>query len=545
MTERRSPARPTPGQSPTVERRSPAEALRRRIGIDVGGTNTDAVLLDGTAVIHAVKTPTTPDVTTGITTALRALLREAASPGPIHALMIGTTHFTNAVVQRRDLTRVAAVRIGLPASASLPPFVDWPPDLAALVRGEVVMLEGGHEYDGRPIVPFDERGMRQAARRIKAAGLTSVGIASVFSPLNAECEARAAAILREEHPDAAITLSHQLGRIGLLERENATLLNAALVDLARRTTRAFTEAIGASGLAAPLYLTQNDGTVMLASVAEAYPVYSFASGPTNSMRGAAFLSGLADAIVIDVGGTTTDIGSLRHGFPREANNVVEVGGVRTLFRMPDLLSLGLGGGSLVTDDGGAVGPRSVGYRLVAEGRVFGGATLTATDVAVAAGLTDLGDRARVAGLPGGTVTRAVARMHAMIDEGVDRMKTDAREEPLIAVGGGCFLVPERLPGVSEVVHVRHQAVANAVGAAIAQVSGEIDQIFQNLSREDALAAAQRLAETRAIEAGAEAASLQVVDVEDLPLAYLPGNSLRVRVRVVGEISSEGASTTSR
>jgi len=527
--------RPTADQSPTVERRSPAKALRRLIGIDVGGTNTDAVLLDGTRVVHAVKTPTTADITSGITTALRTLLREMSVGGTVDAIMIGTTHFTNAVVQRRDLTRVAAVRIGLPASASLPPFVDWPEDLAALVRGEVVMLEGGHEYDGRPIVPFDERGMREAARRIRAGGLTSVGIASVFSPLNAECETRAAAILREEHPDATVTLSHQLGRIGLLERENATLLNAALVDLARRTTRAFTAAIAASGLAAPLYLTQNDGTVMLASAAEAFPVYSFASGPTNSMRGAAFLSGLADAMVIDVGGTTTDIGSLRHGFPREANNVVEVGGVRTLFRMPDLLSLGLGGGSLVSDDGSAVGPRSVGYRLVEDGRVFGGTTLTATDVAVAAGLTDLGDRGRVAGLSGDLVKRAVARMHAMVEEGVDRMKTDAREEPLIAVGGGCFLVPERVPGVSDVVHVPHQAVANAVGAAIAQVSGEIDQIFQSLSRDEAIAAAGRLAEARAVEAGADAATLKVVDVEDLPLAYLPGHSLRVRVRVVGDV----------
>jgi N-methylhydantoinase A/oxoprolinase/acetone carboxylase beta subunit len=508
----------------------------RRIGIDVGGTNTDAVLLDGEAVVQAVKTPTTPDVTSGITAALRALLAAAGPTGPIDAVMIGTTHFTNAVVQRRDLTRVAAIRIGLPASASLPPFVDWPEDLAGLVRGEVVMLEGGHEYDGRPIVPFDETGMCDAARRIRAAGITSVGIASVFSPLNAECERRAADILRQEHPEVAVTLSHELGRIGLLERENATLLNAALVDLARRTTRAFTEALRVSGLAAPLYLTQNDGTVMLAATAEAFPVYSFASGPTNSMRGAAFLSGLADAIVVDVGGTTTDIGSLRRGFPREANNVVEVGGVRTLFRMPDLLSLGLGGGSLVADDGRSVGPRSVGYRLVEQSRVFGGDTLTATDVAVAAGLMDLGERGRVAGLAADVVKTALARMHAMIDEGVDRMKTDAREEPLIAVGGGCFLVPERLPGVSEVVHVRHQAVANAVGAAIAQVSGEVDQIFQNLTRDAAIAEARRLAEQRAIGGGADAGTLQVVEVEDLPLSYLPGNSLRVRVRVVGDIA---------
>src|SRR5262249_25809275 len=143
---------------------------------------------------------------------------------------------------------------------------------------------------------------------------------------------------------------------------------------------------------------------------------------------------------------------------------------------------------------------------------------------------------RVADLPVHLVARALARIHATIEEGVDRMKTDALEEPLIAVGGGCFLVPERLPGVSEVIHVRHQAVANAVGAAIAQVSGEVDQTFQDLSREAAIAEARRLAESRALAAGAERGTLQTVDVEDLPLAYLPGNSLRVRVRVVGDVA---------
>jgi len=128
----------------------------RRIGIDVGGTNTDAVLLEDDRVVHAVKTPTTPDVTSGITRALRSLLadvaarRAARGAESIDAVMIGTTHFTNAVVQRRDLSRVAAVRIGLPASASIEPFDDWPEDLAGAGRREVFMLAGGHEYDGRP-----------------------------------------------------------------------------------------------------------------------------------------------------------------------------------------------------------------------------------------------------------------------------------------------------------------------------------------------------------------------------------------------------------
>ena len=509
----------------------------RRIGIDVGGTNTDAVLLTDERVVHAVKTPTTEDVTGGVLQALRLLIvGVGGDPGPIDAVMIGTTHFTNAVVQRRDLTKVAAVRIGLPASAALRPFVDWPEDLAALACGSVHMVAGGHEYDGRPIVPFDRAGMREAAQRIRDLGLRSVGIASVFSPLTAECELAAAEILREIIPGIHVTQSHELGRIGLLERENATLLNACLKDLAQKTARAFQRALGDSGIRAPLYLTQNDGTVMRAEYAEAFPVYSFASGPTNSMRGAAFLSCLDDAMVVDVGGTTTDVGCLRHGFPREANNVVQVGGVRTLFRMPDLLSIGLGGGSLVGDKPLAVGPASVGFRLVEKGVVFGGDTLTMTDVAVAAGLIELGDPGRVAGLDRGLVRSAIAQAHAMAEEAVDRMKSDATALPLIAVGGGGFLVPDRMDGISEVLRVPHQAVANAVGAAIAQVSGEIDQVFSGMGRAAAIAEAERLAADKAVKAGADSGSLSTVEVEDLPLAYLPGDSLRVRVRVVGDIA---------
>ena len=118
----------------------------RRIGIDVGGTNTDAVLIEEGRVAGAVKAPTTPDVTSGILDALARLTATGVVGGrPIDAVMIGTTHFINAVVQRRWLTTVGAIRIGLPACASLPPFCDWPEDLAAVVRGAVAMVEGGHE----------------------------------------------------------------------------------------------------------------------------------------------------------------------------------------------------------------------------------------------------------------------------------------------------------------------------------------------------------------------------------------------------------------
>jgi N-methylhydantoinase A/oxoprolinase/acetone carboxylase beta subunit len=121
-------------------------AVQQRIGIDVGGTNTDAVLMQGQEVVGWVKTPTTADVTIGIVTALQELLQQtAAVPSNIRGVMLGTTHFTNAVVQRRHLSPVAAVRLGLPATACVPPLTDWPEDLRELVGQATYMLPGGHE----------------------------------------------------------------------------------------------------------------------------------------------------------------------------------------------------------------------------------------------------------------------------------------------------------------------------------------------------------------------------------------------------------------
>jgi N-methylhydantoinase A/oxoprolinase/acetone carboxylase beta subunit len=509
----------------------------RRVGIDVGGTNTDAVLIEEGRVRAAVKAPTTPDVTGGILEALRRLAATGAvGSAPVDAVMIGTTHFINAVVQRRWLSKVGAIRIGLPASASLPPFCDWPKDLAGVVEGAVEMVEGGHDYDGRVFMPLDRAAVRAATRRIADRGIRSVAISAIFSPLDASHEREAAAIVADEIPGCAITCSADLGRIGLLERENAGLLNAALSDLAGTTVAAFEQAITDSGLSAPLYITQNDGTVAEASQAMRLPVYSFASGATNSMRGAAYLSGIADAVVADVGGTTTDVGQIRHGFPREANAVVKVGGVRTLFRMPDLFSFGLGGGSHVSLDPIAVGPLSVGYRLTSDALAFGGGQLTASDIGIAAGLLDIGDRGKVAHLDAATCRAVLRHVQTMVEESVDRAKTEAADVILLAVGGGAFLVPDRIEGVSEVVRVPHGDCANAVGAAIAQVSGEVDQVFRDLSREAAITSACELAAERAVAAGAERGTLKVIETEDIPIAYLPGNARRIRVRCIGDVA---------
>jgi N-methylhydantoinase A/oxoprolinase/acetone carboxylase beta subunit len=166
-----------------------------------------------------------------------------------------------------------------------------------------------------------------------------------------------------------VSLSSEVGRVGLLERENAAIMNASLRPLAATITSAFRRALAELGIAAPFYISQNDGTLMSADHMQRYPVLTFAAGPTNSLRGAAWLTGASDAIVVDIGGTTSDVGVLVARFPRQSTVHVDVGGVRTNFRMPDILSIGLGGGSLVreTPDGVTVGPDSVGFRLRSEG----------------------------------------------------------------------------------------------------------------------------------------------------------------------------------
>jgi N-methylhydantoinase A/oxoprolinase/acetone carboxylase beta subunit len=456
--------------------------------------------------------------------------------------MIGTTHFINALVEARRLAPTAALRLGLPATASLPPMVDWPQRLVAAISGRAYLAHGGHEFDGRPIADLDDGELRAHAADMAAHGVRSVAISSVFSPVSNDFECRAAEILTEElGGDVAISLSHEIGRIGLLERENATIINAALRELAVHIVDGLAASVAGHGIAAPLYLSQNDGTLMDVDFARRYPVATFASGPTNSMRGAALLSGLETCAVVDVGGTTSDVGVLTHGFPREATTEVSVAGIRTNFRMPDVLSIGLGGGSLVRqDDRVRVGPESVGYRLTEEALVFGGSTLTATDIAVAAGRASIGDASAVRDVDAGLVKEALERIANDVADTIERMRTSPEPLPVVAVGGGSVLLPDDLPGAGELHRPEHFAVANAIGAAIAQVGGEVDRVYAiEPGRRDAVVEeARQEAVDRAVAAGADPTGVRVVDFDEVPLPYLPGNATRIRCKAVGDLRLE-------
>lgn len=516
-----------------------------RIGIDVGGTNTDAAVIDENLnLVAGVKSPTTEDVMSGIEKAMHQVLSmPGVDKSRIGYAMLGTTHCTNAIVERKRLNRVGVLRIGAPATTAIRPMAAWPQELKDAMNVEYRLIAGGHEFDGREISPLDEQAVADFGREMKEKGVESVAVIAVFSPVSEQHERRAAEILREIlGPDMPITLSNEIGSMGLLERENASILNAALVDVAKTTAESFVRALERENIQdAIVYLGQNDGTLMSVEYAQRYPILTIACGPTNSIRGASFLTKMEDAVVVDIGGTTTDVGVLSSGFPRESMVAVELGGVRTNFRMPDLVSIGLGGGSIVRqrEDGSVtVGPDSVGYRVTKEAICFGGNTLTATDIVVAQGLAPgVGDPSLVAGLSKELVEKASRRMVEMVEDCVDAMKTSADDVDVILVGGGSILIPSQsLEGANKVLRPKNFGVANAIGSAIAQVSGQVEKVFSlsEISREEALSQAKAMAVETAISAGADPASVEIIDVEDIPLAYL-GDALRVRIKAVGSL----------
>jgi N-methylhydantoinase A/oxoprolinase/acetone carboxylase beta subunit len=510
-----------------------------RIGIDVGGTHTDAVVLDAQDVIASTKVLTSANVRDGVVNALDAVLSESRlEHDAIEAVMVGTTQFTNAVIERRELAPTAIIRIALPSGELVPPMLDWPDDIAKELGRNVYMIHGGRTYDGFPIAPLEDQEIDTVIDDIAAKGISLVAIAGVFSPSDAAQEEYVAERVKQRLPGARVTQSHNIGRMGLLERENAALLNASLLPLADRVVQSFASALKDRQIDCPFYISQNDGTLMSAEFAAEFPALTFASGPTNSLRGASLLTNLDNAVVVDIGGTTTDIGVLQDGFPRQSNIAITVGGVRTNFRMPDIQSIGLGGGSLVLDDGATIGPRSVGYRLVTDGLVFGGDTLTTTDIIVATGTADIGDAGKVADLDSSVVQTAVDKIHAIVDNGIDQMKSSRDPVPVVLVGGGAVLVTKSLATASEIHRPEHSGVANAIGAANAQVGSETERIvsYRRVPREQVLEEMQEILAAKLVEAGADPETVTLADVEETSISYMADQSTRIRVKMVGDLS---------
>lgn len=515
-----------------------------KLGIDVGGTNTDAVLVDENRnVVSDIKYPTSSDVYEGILGAMREVLSvSGVDPSEIRQAMLGTTQCTNAIVERKNLAPIGILRIGAPATTGIRPMVDWAEDIQSIAV-ESKIIGGGSEYDGKELAPFDAEGAKQFFVDMKNKGVKSIAISSVFSTVRNDHELEAAKLCREVMgEDVHVSVSSEIGSMGLIERENATILNAALWQVAERFTDGFAKSLQDEGIVnADVYLSQNDGTLMTMEHARKYPILTVACGPTNSIRGASYLSNLSDAVVVDVGGTTTDLGVIQNGFPRESSVAVTIGGVRTNFRMPDVISIGLGGGSIVrvTPDGEVtVGPDSVGYDITKKALVFGGDVITATDVAVRLGMVELGDASLANSIPLEVAKKAMSAIRHLIEDSVDAMKVSNADVEIVLVGGGSIILPDKIAGASKVVNPAHFGCANAIGSAISKVSGTFEKLmnYEELPREESLEKAKSEAIELAVEAGAVRDTVEIIEVEDVPLSYYPGNTNRVKVKASGNLA---------
>lgn len=400
--------------------------------------------------------------------------------------------------------------------------------MRSLILAHYALVKGGLEVDGELISDINKEEIIEQCRIIKDKGIGSVVLNGVFSPIDTthRQEERAAEIVKEALPGCHIVLSKEVANLGFLERENAAILNASILPFAKKTIRSFQEPIKRLGLKCPVFITQNDGTILSGEAATRLPIRTFSSGPTNSMRGAAYLV-QGDAkeamMVIDIGGTTTDVGLLlANGFPRQAAAFSEFAGVRMNFSCPDVKSIGLGGGSIVRQNDGetTVGPDSVGYKIQTEALVFGGSIATTTDYTVAADKSiAIGDADLVQQFTGEDISSYKAVVKKLLEKVIDTMKTSPEDLPVLLVGGGACIAPDELEGASRVIKPEWSGVANAIGAAMARVSAVIDTV-KSTEKKDIKTLLKEISEKakeNAVAAGAAQESVEIVEIETLPL----------------------------
>ena len=330
-----------------------------RLGLDTGGTYTDAIALDAERrVLASAKARTTHwDLAVGISDAIRALLEalpEGVRREHIGLAAVSTTLATNAVVEGR-FSPICTFLVG---------FDERMVEQSGLKRSEagvVVRVRGGHDGAGDEAEPLDEEAVQTAVVKV-GADVEAFAVASMFSVRNPAHELRVRERIRAAC-DKPVTCSHELSaQLDAPRRALTAALNARLTPHVRHLMDSVQEVLLRERITAPLMIVRGDGTLVTAEVAREYPVETVLSGPAASVVGASFLSGLRDFVVSDMGGTTTDVAVVADGRPVVRAEGAVIGGWRTMVQAIDVRTCGLGGDSEVLFDRElrlSVGPRRV------------------------------------------------------------------------------------------------------------------------------------------------------------------------------------------
>jgi len=511
-----------------------------RIGIDVGRTHTDAVLMAGNEIVATSKAKTTSDPSASIASAVTPLLRAShVRPVEIDAVMVGIAPLARAFERRRGLQRVGVLRLAPRASALRAPLSDWPPLLVATLNPVIACLYLRPQGANDALMPFDAGELLKAAASLHRLGIRGLALSARGTAMHRYIESEAATLIRSVFSELDVSLASDFSESADIESENAAIVNAALGWFADSTLRSVERVLRRLRIWAPLFFSRNDGTLASAARARAFPLFTLASDAANSIRGAVHLSGVESGVVIDIGGSSTTIGRLVDGFPSTLPTSVMLGGVRLQLPLPEILSIEVGGGSVIRQTvAGTItlGPDSVGAALDSRARIFGGDTLTATDVAVAAGRLHLGDVSRMREIAVRLVQQALDLFHAHIESGLALATHAAPDLPRVIVGGGALLVARPWSGCAPPLMPAHHQAVNAIGAATAPLSKLTDEVYsyRALGREVALAQARADALRRLYDAGAVEGTAKIVDEEEIPLTGSPGDLVRLRVRASGK-----------
>lgn len=511
--------------------------MRYKIGIDIGGTNTDAVVLDANRrIVSSHKECTTDPIEEGVLRAVeKVLAKQAIAKEDITAIFLGTTHATNAILEAKGLLAVGHIRIaGQRPDAAACFFCR--PELKSKILKAVRTIDGGYNCDGSPITRFCINQARSAVEALLEEGVEAISIAGAFSPINRDQEdALRALVLESAGPDFPVSCSADIGSLGFLQRENAAIINASLHRVISKGFSSLEKRLLTSGIFAPLYMVQNDGSIMTLREAERLPILTIATGQTNSFVGAMHLSSLSSAVVCDIGGTSTDVGVVQNGVARRSSYAADIGGISLQFAMPDVLSVAIGGGSVISDSF-SIGPESVSRRILSDSRCFGGNTLTLTDVAVL--LEIMNPENAVSshiGIDTQYATDIIDCLRKRLTNALQIAQGKNSDLAVVVVGGAAPIVSyalERTPFAKALVVPEYASFANAVGAGLARVSARVSRIISRQhNRVEALESLKQQAIVQAEAKGAKECAIAAV--ETMPFAYCKDGSSMISVTASG------------
>ncbi len=305
------------------------------LGIDTGGTFTDAVLFDRDSgkLLAKGKVPTNhSDLVWSIREGIRSLGPLTSKTGYV---ALSTTLATNAMVEGQGAP-VGLITAGFEFNWPLPPC-------------EVRKVAGGHSVDGYALMPLDEKAVADAARYFSGR-VEAVAISTFFSVRNPEHELAAKSIVGQI-TGVPVVCGHELtSKVGFRERTNTVVLNARLIPIIKSLIQAVKTTLEELGIQVPLMIVKSDGSLAEESQAMLRPVQTVLSGPAASILGAVHLTGLDDGVIVDIGGTTSDIGIVRNRVPQLQEEGATIGCWRTRVRSADITTLGLGGDSYIRWD---------------------------------------------------------------------------------------------------------------------------------------------------------------------------------------------------